>query len=247
MDANSGDYHLKSQAGRWDPNSQSWVQDYVSSPCIDSGNPGCPLGDEPDPNGNRINMGAYGGTAEASKSPGNSRNIADLTNDWAVDSNDLKVFVNYWLQTGECIPGDFDRSLFVDFNDFAIFGGQWRQKGPGPAITYDIGGCIPVDFPSSAVVESEPTRFTITVQGQYILFEDMMRANCCPEELEVLMTVEDDLITIYEIEHTPMPCPCLCDFPITATLGPFEPDTYILEVYQDGSFIGTTIVTIENG
>jgi hypothetical protein len=77
----------------------------------------------------------------------------------------------------------------------------------------------------------------------------MMRANCCPEELDVQMTVEDDLITIYEIERffTRVPCPCLCDFPITATLGPFEPGTYILEVYQDGYFVGTTTVTIENG
>jgi predicted outer membrane repeat protein len=63
-----GDYHLKSQAGRWDPNSQSWVKDKVTSPCIDAGDPNSPVGDEPLPNGRRINMGAYGGTAEASKS-----------------------------------------------------------------------------------------------------------------------------------------------------------------------------------
>jgi len=132
-----GDYHLKSQAGRWDPNSKSWVQDYVSSPCIDAANPGCPVGDEPAPNGNRRNIGAYGGTAEASKSPGNGRNIADLTNDWAVDSNDLKVFVDYWLETGECIPGDFDRSQFVDFNDYSIFASQWSHKQDSVAIFID--------------------------------------------------------------------------------------------------------------
>ena len=63
-----GDYHLKSQAGRWDPASQSWVQDDVTSPCIDAGDPDMPVGDEPMPNGGRINMGAYGGTPEASKS-----------------------------------------------------------------------------------------------------------------------------------------------------------------------------------
>ncbi len=63
-----GDYHLKSQAGRWDPVSESWVVDYVTSPCIDAGDPNNPVGDEPEPNGGRINMGAYGGTAEASKS-----------------------------------------------------------------------------------------------------------------------------------------------------------------------------------
>jgi predicted outer membrane repeat protein len=64
-----GDYHLKSQAGRWDPKSQSWVKDDVTSPCIDTGDPNSPVGDEPEPNGGRVNLGAYGGTAEASKSP----------------------------------------------------------------------------------------------------------------------------------------------------------------------------------
>lgn len=64
-----GDYHLKSQAGRWDPSGQSWVSDVITSPCIDAGDPNSPVGDEPLPNGGWINMGAYGGTAEASKSP----------------------------------------------------------------------------------------------------------------------------------------------------------------------------------
>jgi len=63
-----GDYHLKSQAGRWDPQTKTWVTDAVSSPCIDAGDPWTPAGDEPQPNGGRINMGAYGGTPEASKS-----------------------------------------------------------------------------------------------------------------------------------------------------------------------------------
>ncbi|MEN6429032.1 MAG: right-handed parallel beta-helix repeat-containing protein, partial [Phycisphaerales bacterium] len=63
-----GDYHLQSQAGHWDPLSGSWVLDEVTSPCIDAGDPNSPLGDEPEPNGGRINMGAYGGTGEASLS-----------------------------------------------------------------------------------------------------------------------------------------------------------------------------------
>jgi predicted outer membrane repeat protein len=64
-----GDYHLKSQAGRWDPNSGSWVIDDITSPCIDAGDPNSPVAFEPFPNGGIINMGAYGGTSEASKSP----------------------------------------------------------------------------------------------------------------------------------------------------------------------------------
>ncbi|MBN2181081.1 MAG: hypothetical protein JW715_04145 [Sedimentisphaerales bacterium] len=63
-----GDYHLKSQAGRYDPASETWVIDDVTSSCIDAGDPNSPVGDEPQPNGGIINMGAYGGTSQASKS-----------------------------------------------------------------------------------------------------------------------------------------------------------------------------------
>jgi parallel beta-helix repeat protein len=70
-----GDYHLKSEVGRWDGVSESWVVDDVTSPCIDAGDPNSLVGDEPEPNGGRINMGAYGGTAEASKSPTGAEQI----------------------------------------------------------------------------------------------------------------------------------------------------------------------------
>jgi predicted outer membrane repeat protein len=63
-----GDYHLKSQAGRFDPNCSSWVIDDITSPCIDAGDPNSSIGDEPFPNGGIINMGAYGGRSQASKS-----------------------------------------------------------------------------------------------------------------------------------------------------------------------------------
>lgn len=63
-----GDYHLKSQAGRWDPDSGSWVMDDVTSPCIDAGDPNSDWSGETWPHGGRINMGTYGGTREASMS-----------------------------------------------------------------------------------------------------------------------------------------------------------------------------------
>lgn len=67
-DPNNGDYHLKSEAGRWDPNSESWVMDNVTSPCIDAGDPNSVWTAEIWPHGERINMGALGGTREASMS-----------------------------------------------------------------------------------------------------------------------------------------------------------------------------------
>ncbi len=65
-----GDYHLQSQTGRWDAERRTWVQDAVSSPCIDRGDPSSPVGAEPAPNGGLLNLGAYGGTRDASKTSG---------------------------------------------------------------------------------------------------------------------------------------------------------------------------------
>ena len=63
-----GDYHLNSEVERWDPNSGRWVKDDVTSPCIDAGNPAADCSAELMPNGGCINMGANGGTLQASKS-----------------------------------------------------------------------------------------------------------------------------------------------------------------------------------
>ncbi len=63
-----GDYHLQSEAGRWDANTTTWVRDGRTSPCLDAGDPNSDYRDEPLPNGGRINMGAYGGTLQAGKS-----------------------------------------------------------------------------------------------------------------------------------------------------------------------------------
>lgn len=44
------------------------ISDDQSSPCLNGGDPNLPVGLEPSPNGNRLNMGAFGGTAYASMS-----------------------------------------------------------------------------------------------------------------------------------------------------------------------------------
>ena len=98
-----GDYHLKSQSGRWNPNTNNWVQDDVTSPCIDAGDPNSPIGLEPFPNGGYINMGAYGGTSEASKSyfgkPLCETIVAgDINGDCKVDQTDMDILMIHWLE-----------------------------------------------------------------------------------------------------------------------------------------------------
>jgi len=100
-----GDYHLKSQGGRWDVNEGRWTIDDVTSPCIDAGDPMSPIGLEPFPNGGIINMGAYGGTAEASKSyfgkpPCETIVAGDINGDCAVDFKDFVVMALHWLGDG---------------------------------------------------------------------------------------------------------------------------------------------------
>ncbi len=84
VDASSGDFHLK-----------SW------SPCIDAGDPASPYENEPQPNGGRADMGAYGNTAEATpRSPDTDSD--NLPDDW-----ELHWFGNL-VQSGSDDP-DHDR------------------------------------------------------------------------------------------------------------------------------------------
>jgi len=66
VDQENHDYHLQSRGGTW--NGKTWVKYKVSSPCIDSGYPSSDYSNEPEDNGNRINIGRYGNTIYASKS-----------------------------------------------------------------------------------------------------------------------------------------------------------------------------------
>lgn len=98
-DPNGEDYHLKSQRGRYWPAYQVWVLDPVTSPCIDAGDPTSPMEDEPQPNGNRINMGAYGGTEWASLSPSGEGGgiVGDVNGDGVIDFTDLFELIDMWL------------------------------------------------------------------------------------------------------------------------------------------------------
>jgi hypothetical protein len=100
-----GDYHLKSEIGRWEPNSEQWVTDAVTSLCIDAGDPCDGIGYEPTQNGGRIDMGNYGGTSEASKS--------------------TAIIVPQPPRCLEYPAMDFNHDCKVNFADFAIFAQSW--------------------------------------------------------------------------------------------------------------------------
>lgn len=77
------DYHILSETGRWRPDGAGWVADTFSSPCLDAGDPGDSWVDEPRPHGSRINMGAYGGTDQASS----SLHVTPIVARWTFDES----------------------------------------------------------------------------------------------------------------------------------------------------------------
>ncbi|KPL21798.1 MAG: hypothetical protein AMJ75_09295 [Phycisphaerae bacterium SM1_79] len=104
-DPNNEDYHLQSQIGRYlpdqsnapKPKPENWVLDEYHSPCIDAGPADVNPMHESMPNGGRVNMGAYGCTPFASKSPWPLK--ADVNFNGQVLTEDLRTFINNWLFT----------------------------------------------------------------------------------------------------------------------------------------------------
>ena len=175
----------------------------------------------------------------------------DFDEDGEVNCDDLRVLALAFMSKSgddnwnpDCDISDPNDEV-IDGQDFGVFAMDWDRCGdppPEPGMSYNIEDC---DLGAkSAAGDKNGLRFSVTVEGNHILFEDMMYANCCPDEMWLDMEVTDNQITIYEHAEGGL-CDCMCDFPVSATLGPFNAGTYTLEVYEDiGGFIGSTVVIV---
>jgi hypothetical protein len=127
-DMTNKDFHLKSQAGRWNPTTLSWVKDAVTSPCIDAGDPASDWRSELWPNGGRINLGGYGGTPEASMSTNTAvGKLADIDQDGSINLFDLSRLAQVWMLDDRLSPANLDRMGTIDLADLALFATEWLQ------------------------------------------------------------------------------------------------------------------------
>ncbi len=120
------DFHLKSQAGRWNPAMTSWVKDAVTSPCIDAGDPTSEWRNELWPNGRSINIGGYGNTPQASMSPDSATGkLADIDSDGFVNLIDLARLAEVWMLDDRLVGANLDRLGAVDLADLILFISEW--------------------------------------------------------------------------------------------------------------------------
>jgi parallel beta-helix repeat protein len=134
-----GDYRLQSTG--WqnnpDPGQEALAaQDVHISRCIDAGNPAEALGDEPvaalgapSQEGNvnlRIDMGAYGGTAEASPAPAGWALLTDFNNDGTVNFLDFHHY-SQAFRARSAMVGDANRDARVDYAELSLLANDWLR------------------------------------------------------------------------------------------------------------------------
>ena len=141
-----GDLHLQSQQGHW--TGSGWVTDDQTSPCIDTGHPDSAYDNEPAPNGGRINMGAYGNTAQASKTTENvpptvtSTLPTDGATEMPVDTN-IEVLFSRAMNTAS-VEGAFS------LDPPAAAGFSWNTAEtvmtviPGAGLAYDTSYTVTI-------------------------------------------------------------------------------------------------------
>ncbi len=97
-DPNNGDFHLLSPAGRY-VQGVGFVTNAteILSPLVDTGNPNSDFSLEPAYNGTRVNIGNYGNSPEASKTPSNGVLRIITLND---GFNGLGTVTVYWAASG---------------------------------------------------------------------------------------------------------------------------------------------------
>ncbi|MCX6639661.1 MAG: right-handed parallel beta-helix repeat-containing protein [bacterium] len=117
----AGDFHLQSQQGSY--HNGQWLADSHTSPCIDAGDPASAYASEPEPNGDRINLGFEGNTTQASLTYTLPTYSGPVSGVWTVDNSPYYISGDVYVANGQTLtiqPGV--EVLFMGHYKFNING-----------------------------------------------------------------------------------------------------------------------------
>jgi hypothetical protein len=100
--SNLNNFHLQSTVGSYAYG--FWLQGSADSPCIDAGDPAADYSQEPEPNGDRVNLGAYGNTPQASLSLHDPHYaFAEISGTWTMQNSPMNVIGDIYVPEGESL------------------------------------------------------------------------------------------------------------------------------------------------
>jgi len=130
-------FHLGSVAGSYTGaaftavSTNGFLADATTSPCVDAGDPTLTVADELVPNGGRLNLGAFGGTADASLSPEIRRLSFNSHEQGSVLRGVSRV---QWLTRGPWLSGD---RVGLEYSDNA--GTSWSPILGAESVAFEQG------------------------------------------------------------------------------------------------------------
>ncbi len=183
----------------------------------------------------------------------------DFDDDGDVDGSDLAVFAADFGRTdctGSPYPceGDFDDDGDVDGSDLAVFAADFgRTDCPGslkiPYIKgYSNSGCLDMHY---GVPEEYPgcgeDEVIAMVEGNSIFVTHMNTTyNCCPDDIEVTLSSQGNILTLHEKAILTWPCYCLCCYNIYTEIADLTPGEYTIVVcWQDRETHGELCKTVK--
>ena len=168
-DPASGNFHLRSEFGRYRPDVGFFVPDGETSWAIGRGNPESPFDQQPAPTAGRINLGAFGNTEFASKGSTNpvvlTRTLMDgitISNlaqqvqplVWAINNlpEGLLFDVEYspdgganWYTIQEDVDADREYVIWTTDPTLNAFNARWRVIGEADSVVYSAESDPPFD------------------------------------------------------------------------------------------------------
>lgn len=148
----------------------------------------------------------------------------DLDRDGDVDGTDLAVFAKYFpspdgdVSLLEAFAREFGRidcPVFPRVEEYSnsgcLPGSETNPSG------YQYPGCGEDEI---EIVAENDSIHVIHINATY---------NCCPDDIEVSLLVEGNVLRITEREILTQPCYCLCCYDVKSTIVDLLPGTYVVE------------------